>query len=1059
MTGLRVTDLRVAGVAGVLSLAACGASAQPANWSGLGSEGVVVEVTPSDGRDGDGLRATIDFAGGAGYGIVRLDEPMVLPENYVVSFDYRADLDVNNLEIKLVGPDEDGVPGGEDVWWVNMLNHRYPTEWTSIERKRRHFSYAWGPSGHDVPLDEIGAVEIAVVAGRGGDGWIEIDNFRITAIEPDRPYTGTPSVVASAGNVSGSIASAFPPEEAIAWTGGGAGDVLTVNFGEPREFAGVTIDWITPTDFTLEIQGRDGVWRAERRVRDAGTTAEPGRAAMFLGETEATALRIRVDSAQGAIGTRAIAVHDLDFARDANGFLEVLAAHTPRGTWPRMFSGEMTNWTAAGDPDSDYELLVGELGAIEMYKAGPRLEPVLRVGEELLTWADASVETGLHGGHLPLPWVRWTAAEHELMIETCAIGDEAMLRYTVTNTGGARSEGELMLAIRPVQVLPQWQFLNTVGGRAYVESLDVNTSEIAVNGTRRVRAMQPASRIGASALDSGEVVGRLLSGDAMPSAGVRDPLGLASGVMGFDWSLMPGESVSFGFVLRIVDEEDAQTASGDSGFAWRRTVDEALDASEATWRELLGGVGLALPGEMGAEIVRTYLAQIGYILVNRDGPSIQPGSRTYERSWIRDGSVTSTALHFAGYSQAGVDFVDWYGPYQFESGKIPCVVDFRGADPVPEHDSHGEYIYTVWKAYKMTGDRALLDRHAFRVERAVDYIEYLVAQRSTDAYRDADGIKGACFGLVPESISHEGYAEQPMHSYWDGFWVIRGLADAERLFVEIGDEPQAERAGAMLAAYRDAMYTSIEKARAIHGIDYIPGCVELGDFDATSTAIAVFPCGELDHMPGEALHATFDRYMDFFRSRRDGTREWRDYTPYEVRVIAALVLMGREAEAGELIEYFMADRFPAGFAHWAEVVHNPASAPRFIGDMPHTWVGSGFVNSIRTMLVHEDEAAGVLWIARGVLPEWAEGGLAIRDFPTLYGRLSYSLKTEGDTTTIELSGDDVELPAGGLRFRPWWTGAVRSAMVGGAPAEMGEDGSVVVRSLPASVVVRHVAGG
>ncbi len=980
---------------------------------------------------------------------------MALPENYVVSFDYRADLDVNNLEIKLVGPDEDGVPGGEDVWWVNMLNHRYPTEWTSIERKRRHFTYAWGPSGHNVPLEAISAVEIAVVAGRGGDGWIEIDNFRITAIEPDRPYTGTPSVVASGGDVSGSICSAYPPEAALAWRGGASGEVLTVDFGEPREFAGLTIDWLSPTDFTLETLGRDGVWRVERRVRDAGTTTPAGRSAMFLGETEASAVRVRADRAAGAVGTRAIAVHDLGFARDVNGFLEVLAADAPRGTWPRMFSGEMTNWTAAGDPDSSYELLVGELGAVELYKAGPRLEPILRVGDELITWADASAETGLRGGHLPLPWVRWSAAGHELMIEACAIGDEAILRYTVTNTGDARSDGELMLAVRPVQVLPQWQFLNTVGGRAWVESLEIDSTEVVVNGGRRVRAMQPASRMGTTAFDSGEVVGRLLAGDAPVSATTRDAQGLASGVMGFDWSLMPGESASFGFVLRIADE----LVPGEGSFVWARDAGvqdagAALEASEATWRELLGGVGLELPGEMGAEIVRTYLAQIGYILVNRDGPSIQPGSRTYERSWIRDGSVTSTALHFAGYSQAGVDFVDWYGPYQFESGKIPCVVDFRGADPVPEHDSHGEYIYTVWKAYKMTGDRALLDRHAHRVERAVDYIEYLVAQRSTDDYRDAGGIKGACFGLVPESISHEGYAEQPMHSYWDGFWVIRGLADAERLFVEIGDDEQATRAGAMLAAYREAMYTSIEKARAIHGIDYIPGCVELGDFDATSTAIAVFPCGELEHLPTDALHATFDRYMAFFRSRRDGTREWRDYTPYEVRVIAALVLMGREAEAGELIEYFMADRFPAGFAHWAEVVHNPASAPRFIGDMPHTWVGSGFVNSIRTMLVHEDEAAGVLWIGRGVLPEWAEGGLAIRDFPTLYGRLTYSLWTEGDTTTIELAGD-VELPAGGLRFRPWWTGPVRSASVDGAAAEMGEDGSVVVRSLPASLIVRH----
>lgn len=1037
------------GVTLIAAVVAGAAQAQPAGWVGIGSEGVGVDL--SAGSTASAVRAEIDFAGGAGYAIVRLDEPMRLPENYVLSFDYRADVELNTLEVKLVGPDDRDGPlvdtgGGEDVWWVNLPNHRYPTEWTSFERKRRHFTYAWGPGGAESTLDEISAIEIAVVAGRGGDGWIEIDNLRVTEIEPDRPYTGTPSVVASAGNVSGSIGRAYPPEAALAWTGGGAGDVLTVDFGEPREFAGVTVDWIAPTAFVLEAKGRDGAWRTLREVSDARVE----RSAMFLGETEASAIRVRAEGSSGPIGTRAIAVHDLDFARHVNGFLEVLAAHDERGAWPKMFLGEMTNWTAAGDPDSDFEVLVSELGEVELYKAGPRLEPVVLVDDRALTWADASVETGLIGGHLPIPWVEWTLPGHTLRTEVCAIGDEAIVRYTLTNTGGTRSEGSLSLALRPFQVLPQWQFLNTIGGRSWVESLAIDADGASVNGARRVHALTPADTGGGVAFDAGEVMHALREGANGLSPTVSDAQGLASGAMLFGFDLAPGASREVAVVVRLDDE----LPRGWDAFEWSGSAGEALARAEAQWRDLLGRVGLELPGEMGAEIVRTYLAQIGYILVNRDGPSIQPGSRTYERSWIRDGSVTSTAMHFAGYSQAGVDFVDWYAPYQFESGKIPCVVDFRGADPVPEHDSHGQYIYTVWKAYKMTGDRSLLDRHAHRVERAVDYIASLVAQRSTDDYRSADGIKGACFGLVPESISHEGYAEHPMHSYWDGFWVIRGLADAERLFDEIGDIEQAERAGMMLAAYREAVYTSIEKSRAIHGIDYIPGCVELGDYDPTSTAIAVFPCGELEHLPAEALRATFDRYMEFFRTRRDGTREWRDYTPYEVRIIAALVLMGREAEAGELIEFFMADRFPAGFAHWAEVVHNPASAPRFIGDMPHTWVGSGFVNSIRTMLVHEDEAAEVLWIARGVQPEWAEGGLAIRDFPTLYGRLSYSLRTEGDATTIELAGD-VELPAGGLRFLPWWTSPVRSASVDGAAAEIAGDGSVVVRSLPASLIVRH----
>ena len=43
-------------------------------------------------------------------------------------------------------------------------------------------------------------------------------------------------------------------------------------------------------------------------------------------------------------------------------------------------------------------------------------------------------------------------------------------------------------------------------------------------------------------------------------------------------------------------------------------------------------------------IAKTLEAQLRYILINMDGPSIQPGSRSYERSWIRDGSLTSDGV-------------------------------------------------------------------------------------------------------------------------------------------------------------------------------------------------------------------------------------------------------------------------------------------------------------------------------------------------------------------------------------------------------------------------------
>ena len=56
----------------------------------------------------------------------------------------------------------------------------------------------------------------------------------------------------------------------------------------------------------------------------------------------------------------------------------------------------------------------------------------------------------------------------------------------------------------------------------------------------------------------------------------------------------------------------------------------------------VSNVEVDIPAE--PELVRTAKTTLAYTLINRDGPAIQPGSRTYARSWIRDGTLTGTAL-------------------------------------------------------------------------------------------------------------------------------------------------------------------------------------------------------------------------------------------------------------------------------------------------------------------------------------------------------------------------------------------------------------------------------
>src|SRR5436309_398265 len=230
--------------------------------------------------------------------------------------------------------------------------------------------------------------------------------------------------------------------------------------------------------------------------------------------------------------------------------------------------------------------------------------------------------------------------------------------------------------------------------------------------------------------------------------------------------------------------------------------------------------------------------------------------------------------------------------------------------------------------------------------------------------------KAAFYGILPASISHEGYAAYPVHSYWDDFFALRGLKDAADLARVMGDEARAAKLAALRDAFRKTLHASLRRAMAQHAIDYLPGSAELGDFDPTSTSIALAPGGELEHLPAPALARTYDRYWAEFEARRRGDTDWDEYSPYELRNVGAFVRLGEKQRALELLDSCLADRRPRGWNEWPEVVWRDPGAPRFIGDMPHTWAGSDFIRSVRTMFAYARESDQALVLGAGLPAAW-----------------------------------------------------------------------------------------
>ncbi len=909
-----------------------------ADWKLIPADGVTASIEQVTEGTESFLRLHYSFDRGGGFVVLRRVINLELAENFLLTFDVRSGGPKQNLEIKLL--DDAVAPAGGNVWWINRPAYEFSNQWQTVTQRRKHIGFAWGPDSKK-PLKSIQAVEFGIASASGGKGIVDFRNLRYEARPPARPI----------GEVL-TLLDGKPVSKTFAL---GKGAKLDIDFGEMTEIGGLTIECGAsgPTDELMyELFSDKG------RISVGSVTSEAGFGfVVVLPESECNRIRLSF------IGDRALEacklrVHPPEWSDTPNHFIESLATVLPRGRMPRWASKEQNYWTVCGGLESDAETLISEDGAIELGRAGPTLEPFIQVNGKTLTWADAKISQRLIDDELPLPQVlmQFDAAPGlELSITLIEDQGRFLARYELANQSTESQEATLVLAVRPFQVLPPSQWLNIVGGFVPIRSLKMTDSSVIVNGTLGARFSPPNAELSCVTGLAGDLgTSRFTHSSQEVGFGELKSERL-QGMMKFPAMLSPGAKATW----------IATLGTGGTA-ATQRDFEQSLESARSRWHDAVNKVQIQLPRSL-KDIEQTIRAQQAYILINQDGHGTQPGSRTYERSWIRDGALTSVAMLRLGNADFAKRFLNWYADFQYDNGKIPCVVDKRGSDPVDEHDSTGEYIYAVYTYFAYTNDREFLDRHLPHVRKGVEYLHGLIAQRSTPEYRNDPGIKGAMFGLVPESISHEGYSAKPMHSYWDCYFTSQGLHDAAALALAHGDTQLSKQWTELAKQFDTNLATSIARTQKFHNIAYIPGCVELGDFDATSTAIGVWPCNVLNTAElAPSLHATLDRYTDFFKKRSSGELEWKDCTPYELRLVGVIASERDPEFALTMLNYFMRDQRPGPWRHWAEVVGREMREARFIGDMPHTWCGTEFLNSILNMAILETSngleiGAGIPW--------------------------------------------------------------------------------------------------
>ena len=969
-------------------------------WQPTASGNAELVLTAVATAAGPVLKMAFDFKGGKGFVVARRAVGRSMPAEYAVQFRLRGHGAVNDFELKLIDS------SGQNVWRHVLKGLSLPRRWKRFVVQSRDIDFAWGPSS-GAALSQLGFIELAVVAGEGGAGSVFIADLEVRDLTPARPPSAR----------SSSAQPGFGAEDALTgrgWKPRGEDPKpwIAVDCSAPRTLGGLIVDWLEEAPakgFRVRASLGGKRWKTVYAAAHAGGR----RSYVYLPGLSTRFVRLEIEPPCAGASLR---LEPFEFSRSIEAFWYAVAAAEARGWHPRWLHREQSEWTPIGTSHGIECALMNTDGMVEVRKASFSLEPMLFIAGRLFTWADMQAQQTLEDRWMPVPTSTWDARDWRLSITAESTGSGAMrMRYRLENRSRSAMTARLFVLLRPFQVTPPWQSFRQVGGVSRVQRLAWDGESLRVDERTNIAPTSAPTGFGAMTFDEGSIAASVAAGLLPPRSDVQDAFGFASGAFEFALSVEPQQSGE-----RVLEcrPAEARAAPNEAVFDWKSRINVGQWSGSGWCRSA----------------VEAALTATTHILVTRSGAALQPGPRRYTRSWIRDGAMMSAALLRMGHAKEVAEFIRWYAPHQRADGFVPCCVDEEGPDWLVEHDSHGELIALIADHYRFTGDKTLLEDTWIFVERALGCIEGLLEDD----------------GLLPISVSHEGYLAQPVHSYWDDFWALRGVTDAADLARALGRNDTAARSAALAARLARSLFASIESTRARRGLDFIPGSVEWADFDPTATANALYLFDVPDGLDRAALERTFDKYLADWRAKRSGEVAAPNYTPYEIRIIGALVRLGRREAALELLRFFLSDRRPPPWNQWPEIAWRDHKAPAHVGDLPHTWISAEYVLAVRSLFAYELESRRSLVLAAGLSPEWIEGaGVEVKAMPTLYGPLSYSLRRIDERTLRFDIAAKIDAP---LILRPPLGSALRSALVNGTAVVPAADDSVAVAQTPAEVI-------
>lgn len=982
------------------------------NWKTFNSEEAKIDLTSKKSFKGNSMYLSFDFTKRKGYVGASKEVSLTLPEEYKFIFYIKGISPDNNLEFKVI--DEK-----DNTYWKKWENFKFPDNWKKIVISKKNLAFGWGPA-YGGELKEAKRIEFGISCGEGGKGSVDIADLSLISFNKTAADTRTKAGASSyddkykpEGVIDGNLETSWRSKPSD-------GQWFELDFGQQKELGGLYIYWDEDYAKSYDIAISDD--GKEWSTIYSATKGNGGRDRIYFDETQTRFLRIlcKKGATKQGFGIKQVEVKPPEAGAATQKSYEVAAHQSPRGYYPRWLTKEQNYWTIVGVEGDEKEAILSEDGTIEPHKRGFSIMPFLYVDGKLITREDVKVTQSLEKDYLPIPSVKWEYKDISLTLKLFACGKikESVVYalYKVENDREETLSGKLFLTIRPFQIYPPWSY-HEGGGFSPIYNMQYKNDTVIVNEKHKIFPLTKPDGFGIQAglikvddLPEGDVVNMIQKGTVPAQKNLSEDADWdftdwdASAALEYNFKLDPKQSKDYFVAIPLYDKNpglnmEMEEAQIDSEL--KRIFKETIDF----WESKVSKIKIDIPE---IEMVNTLKSNIAYNLITKDGPGFQPGTRNYDKSWIRDGGIVGSILMKMGFREEIKEFIDWYTLYQYETGEIPPIIrPVEGPEPVDEYDSQGEFVFSVYQYYLFTKDKAWLEGKLPNVVKALKYQDYLRSQRLTAEYKDIPE-KKLFYGILPDSISHEGYVP-PVHSYWDNFWALEGWRAGRDIAKILGKDKLAKWAEKKYESLKDSVYNSINLAMKEKSIDYIPGCAEKGDHDAAATAAAIIYCDELNNMPQPQLKNTFDKYYMNLQRRAASTARYI-FGPYELRAATAFIYMGQPERALVLLKFMLKCRQPLAWNQWAEVIDSSYRSPFYLGDVPHTWVGAEYLNAVRSLFVYELNDA--LMLGYGVDEKWLRDGVSVENMPTYYGKINYNLKMQENILKIKFWGDAASPPLG-----------------------------------------------